>query len=101
MNLKKNLRPLVYIWLIFGFWFFYSYFAGENSLITYMHLKRDLERLKAEKQYWQKQVELMREHISAFEKGKGFYYSKLSREMFVRAKRGERVYIFTESSNQE
>ncbi len=79
---------------MFGFWAFYSYFLGENSLSTYRELKKTYAELEKEKEYWESRNEILKERIAAFEKNKEFYYHKLAREMFVKGKEGEEVILF-------
>ena len=91
---KCKFRWLFLFWALFAPWAFYSYFLGENSLLTYMELKETYRALKKEKEYWENKNEILREKISAFEKNRKFYYEKLAREMFVKGKKDEEVVLF-------
>jgi len=93
-NLKCKFRWLLVFWALFAPWAFYSYFLGENSLMTYRELKSTYRALKREREYWKNRNEILKERISAFEKNKKFYYEKLAREMFVKGKEGEEVILF-------
>ena len=80
--------------MLFGPWAIYSYFFGENSLSTYREPKETYRTLKKEREYWKSRNEILKEKIAAFEKNERFYYEKLSREMFVKGKKGEEVILF-------
>jgi cell division protein FtsB len=75
-------------------WAIYSYFFGENSLITYLGLRSAYVSLLKEKEYWEDQNEMLKEKLEALQKNKKFYYEKLAREMFLKGKEGEEVILF-------
>ncbi|MEO2069677.1 MAG: hypothetical protein ABGX27_09260 [Desulfurobacteriaceae bacterium] len=93
-NLKCSFKLLLLLWLLFAPWAFYSYFLGENSFTTYLHLRETYEKLKEEEKYWENKNEILKERLTAFEKNKDFYYQKLAREMFLKGKEGEEVILF-------
>jgi len=80
--------------LLFGIWFLYSYFVGENSLLSYRQLKENLKKLERERSYWVNRNSILKERISSFEKNRDFYYEKLAREMFLKGRKGEKVIVF-------
>jgi len=96
LNQKPKCRFLwlILFWLVFIPWFIFSYFFGENSLITYASLKATYAKLLKEKDYWEERNEILREKIESLEKNKNYYYHKLAREMFLKGKKGEETILF-------
>jgi len=91
---KCRIVWLVLFWVVIGTWAFHSYFIGENSLSTLQELKETAKRLEREKAYWEMRNEILREKIKALDSNRDYYYEKLGRELFVRGKEGEEVFLF-------
>ncbi|WP_456396790.1 FtsB family cell division protein [Desulfurobacterium sp.] len=91
---KKLSKLLIVGWVIFLPFYLYSYFFGENSLKTLKELQENYQRLQMEKKYWNTKVEILNERIKAIEKNQKFYYKKLAREMLVKGKKGEEIFLF-------
>ncbi len=72
----------------------YSYFLGDNSLISYNELRQNYKRLLDEREYWRNLNSIYRQKILSFKRNQDYYYEKLAREMFLKSKEGEKVIIF-------
>ncbi len=72
----------------------YSYFLGDNSLISYNELRQNYKRLLDEREYWRNLNSIYRQKILSFKQNQDYYYEKLAREMFLKSKEGEKVIIF-------
>jgi len=84
----------VIFWVLAVPWFVYSYFFGESSVSELKRLEQTKVLLEREAEYWKFRNEVLREKISALKENKRFYYEKLAREMFLKAKPGEEVILF-------
>ena len=79
----------------------YSYFLGDNSLISYNELKDNYRKLKKEEAYWRNLNSIYKQKISSFKRNKEFYYEKLAREMFLKYRNGEKVILFVKPQESE
>gem|GEM_PF-842732 len=98
-NLKC--RYILIFWVFFLTWFVYSYFLGDNSLISYNELKDNYRKLKKEEAYWKNLNSIYEQKISSFKRNKEFYYEKLAREMFLKYRNGEKVILFVKPQESE
>ncbi|WP_320113126.1 septum formation initiator family protein [Draconibacterium orientale] len=91
-NLKSIGNKFVIAFILFAVWII---FFDENSIVSHVKSKRQLNELKQQKEYYQKRIASDRQKLQDLNKGKA-ELEKFAREQYQMSKPDEDVFIIVE-----
>ncbi|WP_319227349.1 septum formation initiator family protein [Draconibacterium orientale] len=91
-NFKSIGNKFVIAFILFAVWII---FFDENSIVSHVKSKRQLNELKQQKEYYQKRIASDRQKLQDLNKGKE-ELEKFAREQYQMSKPDEDVFIIVE-----